>query len=1000
MKHLTLIFLIILSFTSICRSETHISGNVSGVWGPEGNPYIADSSVTVPAGQELQILPGVEMHFTAYQNFNVYGKLTAIGTETDSIYFLWTGCSDSTFEKIYLNNSDTCRFSYCVIDKPYQTFYANFGNIILNHSYLNGYHVSVLLDTDGSISNCHIGTIIHIDIFSHIDIIDNYFDCPMAVAGSDVSFSFHSYGDILNNQCANGIDTGDYYSGNIMHNKVRRLAVSCQIDSILVENNEIYSNGISGTGVVILTDCHRIIFKNNYLDELIIQTFNNSCVYYIDNNTINAGIHISEVSSHAVITNNLIVEGIVLDWGGSADFINNTIVLFETNIGLDAAPSSQIGSLGEVHNNIILGSDYGGVGTDGAGSGHIAYNCIYGFNSPMVNIQSENDNIFENPQLCGGNPFEYFLQANSPCIDAGDPASLLDPDSTRCDIGAFFYDQNLDNPPVISSETSDYATIGTEFVYTATATDDNGLASLMLTELPLWLTEQQIDWVSDTVIISGIVPENQEDFSFLITAEDAIGQIDTQQVQVVVTGYHILQGEISGILAVEDSPYLCVANLQVPEGDTLTIEPGVEIYFKYYENNIIKPGLYVYGLIQAEGTEEDSIYFLSELPEPGEFEWTGITLSNQETDTIRFSYCVINNAQYGIYYDSLNWVSIEQCQFELNYISLKIEYSSGEIVNNQFEQTFGISGYYSVQLSVKENVFLDIIDNDGIGVQHSNLIAANNYIDGGHIGINIDLDSNGEAWGNVIKDPFYGFWIANGSVANVYNNTILGTTILSTEGIACAGADSANIINNIITGFSYGIKFHSEENVNIAYNDVYENTVANYYNTPPLVGSFVGVNANGDSCDIYYNISLDPQFVGGEPYDYSLSESSPCIDAGTDVGFPYYGAAPDIGALESNYSGVGKNDLTAYRFELYQNYPNPFNQSTRINFTVVKDSRIKVLVYNILGEQVQVLQDGVLSSGNHSVIFQAESLSSGIYFIRMECPSENFTQLRKAVILK
>jgi len=114
----------------ICLAETHISGNVSGIWGPEGNPYIADSSVTIPAGQELQILPGVEMHFTAYQNFNIYGKLTAIGTETDSIYFLWTGCSDTTNEKIYLYYADTCWFSYCVIDTPSYAIYANSSKVI------------------------------------------------------------------------------------------------------------------------------------------------------------------------------------------------------------------------------------------------------------------------------------------------------------------------------------------------------------------------------------------------------------------------------------------------------------------------------------------------------------------------------------------------------------------------------------------------------------------------------------------------------------------------------------------------------------------------------------------------------------------------------------------------------------------------------------------------------------------------------------------------------
>ena len=53
------ILLIILPLS--LHSETHVSGYVSGVWGPEGNPYIADSSLVIASGDTLQMLPGVEI---------------------------------------------------------------------------------------------------------------------------------------------------------------------------------------------------------------------------------------------------------------------------------------------------------------------------------------------------------------------------------------------------------------------------------------------------------------------------------------------------------------------------------------------------------------------------------------------------------------------------------------------------------------------------------------------------------------------------------------------------------------------------------------------------------------------------------------------------------------------------------------------------------------------------------------------------------------------------
>jgi 5'-nucleotidase / UDP-sugar diphosphatase len=85
-------------------------------------------------------------------------------------------------------------------------------------------------------------------------------------------------------------------------------------------------------------------------------------------------------------------------------------------------------------------------------------------------------------------------------------------------------------------------------------------------------------------------------------------------------------------------------------------------------------------------------------------------------------------------------------------------------------------------------------------------------------------------------------------------------------------------------------------------------------------------------------------------------------------------------------------------FALNQNYPNPFNPSTEINFSMPSDSRIKIAIYNILGEEVAMLIDDYKSAGNYSITWNASSLPAGIYIYSLQ--SEAYSATRKMVLLK
>ena len=85
-------------------------------------------------------------------------------------------------------------------------------------------------------------------------------------------------------------------------------------------------------------------------------------------------------------------------------------------------------------------------------------------------------------------------------------------------------------------------------------------------------------------------------------------------------------------------------------------------------------------------------------------------------------------------------------------------------------------------------------------------------------------------------------------------------------------------------------------------------------------------------------------------------------------------------------------------YNLSQNYPNPFNPSTKIRYSIPQASSVKLSVYNMLGQQVQVLVDAVKSPGTYEITWNAKSLASGLYIYQLESGSVNIS--KKMMLLK
>jgi hypothetical protein len=97
--------------------------------------------------------------------------------------------------------------------------------------------------------------------------------------------------------------------------------------------------------------------------------------------------------------------------------------------------------------------------------------------------------------------------------------------------------------------------------------------------------------------------------------------------------------------------------------------------------------------------------------------------------------------------------------------------------------------------------------------------------------------------------------------------------------------------------------------------------------------------------------------------------------------------------------GVGNNNQQVPNvYSLSQNFPNPFNPATEIKFSIPGQSFVKLVVYDINGNEVATLVNNEKPAGNYSVKFDATNFASGIYFYKLTAGS--FESTKKMALVK
>ena len=118
--------------------------------------------------------------------------------------------------------------------------------------------------------------------------------------------------------------------------------------------------------------------------------------------------------------------------------------------------------------------------------------------------------------------------------------------------------------------------------------------------------------------------------------------------------------------------------------------------------------------------------------------------------------------------------------------------------------------------------------------------------------------------------------------------------------------------------------------------------------------------------------------------------------------------AGDFGAIIKTTNGglsflQANNEIIPKKFSLYQNYPNPFNPSTKIKFDIPPNIQgglpnVKITIFDVQGREIIKLLDEELSAGVYEISFDGSSLSSGVFFYRIE--TKGYSETRKMILLK
>lgn len=185
----------------------------------------------------------------------------------------------------------------------------------------------------------------------------------------------------------------------------------------------------------------------------------------------------------------------------------------------------------------------------------------------------------------------------------------------------------------------------------------------------------------------------------------------------------------------------------------------------------------------------------------------------------------------------------------------------------------------------------------------------------------------------------------------------------------------------------------------------------------------------GDTADVYIDLDNNGNYDSYENY-LAIVSSTDSNGVATDIAVKVYDVPlvdeidpfvaiysindfPIVDSLGNPIDYLQLNTFSPHKittepalpeqYALEQNYPNPFNPETRISYSLTLDTKVELVIYNVLGQRIRTLVEEVQTSGYKSIVWNGkddngEKVSSGIYFYKLK--TEDFSESKKMVLLR
>ena len=198
------------------------------------------------------------------------------------------------------------------------------------------------------------------------------------------------------------------------------------------------------------------------------------------------------------------------------------------------------------------------------------------------------------------------------------------------------------------------------------------------------------------------------------------------------------------------------------------------------------------------------------------------------------------------------------------------------------------------------------------------------------------------------------------------------------------------LCNDFMTGpFTYGITVDSN---NFNFYPAYDMGAVTFCLISGADGTGVGYFAvAGETAALKYTAQVVDE---GTAWDGIYLDNNTAANEEDKVG-TFYVAQESINGIITSEVGVADD---AVAFAVAQNSPNPFNPSTAISFTLAEAGNVTVDIFNVAGQKINTITNEFMSSGSHSVTWDASGFSAGIYFYTVK--SGDFSRTMKMTLLK